>query len=119
MVDSAAPLVMKHCEPCEGHGKPLSLNESRGFLKAVPQWRLAADGRRIHREWSAADFSEALGFFQRVAHIAEQENHHPDLHLTDFRKVVIELSTHAVQGLTENDFILAAKIDTLPIALQE
>ena len=60
----------------------------------------------------------ALDFFHRIAQIAEAEDHHPDLHLVGYRNVTIEIWTHAVGGLTENDFILAAKIDQLPVALK-
>ncbi len=60
-------------------------------------------------------FQTALDFFERVGAVAEQENHHPDLHLTGYRNVAIEISTHAVDGLTENDFILAAKIDDIQV----
>ena len=61
----------------------------------------------------------ALDFFRRIGQIAEDEDHHPDLHLTGYRNVAIELSTHALGGLSENDFILAAKIDQLPVALKQ
>jgi 4a-hydroxytetrahydrobiopterin dehydratase len=64
------------------------------------------------------DFATSLDFFNRVGTIAEAEDHHPDLHLSGYRNVAIELSTHAVGGLSENDFILAAKIDQLPVALK-
>ncbi|OWK47082.1 Pterin-4-alpha-carbinolamine dehydratase [Fimbriiglobus ruber] len=60
------------------------------------------------------DFDEALDFFNRIAPVAREEDHHPDLHLVNYRSVTIEITTHAVGGLTENDFILAAKIDALP-----
>ena len=66
-----------------------------------------------------APFAVALDFFQRVGQIAEVEDHHPDLHLVGYRNVAIELWTHAVGGLTENDFILAAKIDQLPVELKK
>jgi 4a-hydroxytetrahydrobiopterin dehydratase len=84
----------------------------------VPQWQLTADGRAIRREWRVKDFAAALDFFNRVGQIAEAQDHHPDLHLTGYRQVAIELSTHAAKGLTENDFILAAKIDRLPVELK-
>jgi 4a-hydroxytetrahydrobiopterin dehydratase len=87
-------------------------------MSAVPQWRLSEDGRRIRREWRVQDFATALDFFARVGQVAEAEDHHPDLHLTGYRNVALELSTHAVGGLTENDFILAAKIDQLPVELK-
>jgi 4a-hydroxytetrahydrobiopterin dehydratase len=85
------------------------------YLAAVPGWKLGADGKSIRREWRLKDFATALGFFNRIGRIAEEQDHHPDLHLTGYRNVAIELSTHAIGGLSENDFILAAKIDELPV----
>jgi 4a-hydroxytetrahydrobiopterin dehydratase len=72
------------------------------------------DGRRIRREWVAEDFVTAIDFFTRVAELAEEEGHHSDLHLVGYRNVAIELWTHAIGGLSENDFIVAAKIGDLP-----
>jgi 4a-hydroxytetrahydrobiopterin dehydratase len=118
MSATTAELTRKHCSPCEGGIPRLSPAEVQGHLAAVPQWKLTSDGQRIRREWRVKDFSTALDFFNRVGRIAEEEDHHPDLHLTGYRQVAIELATHAVGGLTENDFILAAKIDTLPVALK-
>jgi 4a-hydroxytetrahydrobiopterin dehydratase len=97
----------------------LSAEQVREHLAAVPHWRLTSDGKGIRREWRVKDFATALDFFNRVGQIAESEDHHPDLHLTGYRNVVIEVSTHAIGGLSENDFILAAKIDTLPVELKK
>ncbi len=118
MATSAAELTARHCKPCEGGVPPLSAEEVRSHLPAVPDWKLTADGRGIRRQWRVKDFATALDFFNRVGQIADAEDHHPDLHLTGYRNVAIELSTHAVGGLTENDFILAAKIDKLPVELK-
>jgi 4a-hydroxytetrahydrobiopterin dehydratase len=117
MTVSATGLTGKHCRPCEGGVPPLSAEQVREHLAAVPQWKLS-EGKRIRREWRVKDFAAALDFFNRVGRIAEEEDHHPDLHLTGYRNVAIELSTHAVDGLSENDFILAAKVDTLPVELR-
>jgi 4a-hydroxytetrahydrobiopterin dehydratase len=65
------------------------------------------------------DFLTAIQFFQDIARVAEAEDHHPDLHLTGYRNVAVELSTHAIGGLSENDFILAAKIDAIPVDLKK
>ena len=115
---NAGDLTQQHCKPCEGGVPPLSDEQVRDHLQALPAWRLGDDGRRIRREWRVKDFLTALDFFGRIAAVAEAEDHHPDLHLTGYRNVAIELSTHAVGGLTENDFILAAKIDQLPVVLK-
>ncbi len=112
----APELSQKHCVPCEGGVPRLDSPEVHKYLSALPGWFLTADGKRIRRDWRVKDFQAALDFFNRVGQIAEEENHHPDLHLTGYRNVTIEISTHAVGGLTENDFILAAKIDTVPVA---
>jgi 4a-hydroxytetrahydrobiopterin dehydratase len=114
----ASALSKKKCKPCEGGIPPLSPEEVRRLASAVPEWRVTPDGKRIRREWRVRDFPAALDFFQRIGQVAEAEDHHPDLHLTGYRNVAVELSTHAVGGLTENDFILAAKIDQLPVALK-
>jgi 4a-hydroxytetrahydrobiopterin dehydratase len=116
---SADELTRKHCVPCEGGVPTLPAEEVRQLLAALPGWRLTADGKHIRREWRVKDFATALDFFNRVGQIAEEEDHHPDLHLVGYRNVAIEISTHAAGGLTENDFILAAKIDRLPVELKK
>src|SRR5436189_1575591 len=118
MAQTAQALAKKHCTPCEGDTPALSAAQVRDSLGAVPRWALGADGKRIRREWRVKDFAMALDFFNRIGRVAEEEDHHPDLHLTGYRQVAVELSTHAVGGLTENDFILAAKIDKLPVELK-
>jgi 4a-hydroxytetrahydrobiopterin dehydratase len=115
----ADDLTSKHCVPCEGGVKPLAANQVPDYLHRVPGWQLSTDGKNIRRAWRAKDFATALDFFNRVGAIAEAEDHHPDLHLTGYRDVVLELSTHAIGGLSENDFILAAKINQLPIELKK
>jgi 4a-hydroxytetrahydrobiopterin dehydratase len=91
----------------------LDTGKVRELLSQVPGWQLTADGRRIARTWRVADFTEGLDFFRRVGDAAEAEGHHPDLHLANYRDVIVELWTHAAGGLTENDFILAAKINEM------
>jgi 4a-hydroxytetrahydrobiopterin dehydratase len=118
-VSPAVELGRRHCTPCEGGIAPLSSDEVRSLLTKVPGWQLTADGKRIQREWRVKDFVHALDFFKRVGHIAEEENHHPDLHLVGYRNVTIEIWTHAISGLSENDFILAAKIDELTVELKK
>lgn len=110
---TAANLSAKKCVPCTGKTPPLSDARVGELLPQVPGWELAAGGKRIARSWRVADFLTGLEFFRRVGEVAEAEDHHPDLHLTNYREVRIELWTHAVGGLTENDFIVAAKIDAL------
>ena len=108
-------LANKQCASCEGGVPPLSGEEVKGYLTEVPEWKLSADGKRIRREWRVKDFASGLDFLNRVGRVAEEEGHHPDLHLVGYRNVAIEIWTHALNGLSENDFILAAKIAKLPI----
>ena len=112
-------LTNKHCTPSEKGGKRLTASQLKEYLAVVPDWLLAADGKRIRRKWIAKDFLSALDFFNRVGRIAQAEDHHPDLHLRGYRKVTIELSTHDLGGLSENDFIVAAKINQLPVKLKK
>ncbi len=85
----------------------------------VPGWQVTTDGKRLRREWRVKDFLTGLDFFQRVGRLAEEEGHHPDLHLVGYRNVTIEIWTHAIGGLSENDFILAAKINQWPVELKK
>lgn len=112
-------LTKKHCTPSAKGGKTLTASQLEKYLAVIPQWILAANGKCIRRKWVAKDFSVALDFFNRVGRIAQAEDHHPDLHLRGYRNVTIELSTHDLGGLSENDFIVAAKINQLSLKLKE
>jgi 4a-hydroxytetrahydrobiopterin dehydratase len=116
---SATELTRRHCAPCEGGVPALSPEEVHRYLAELPKWGLTADGQRIRREWRVKNFLTGLDFFQRVGQLAEEEGHHPDLHLVGYRNLAIEIWTHAIGGLSENDFILAAKIDKLPVELKK
>jgi 4a-hydroxytetrahydrobiopterin dehydratase len=116
---NASELTRKKCVPCEGGIPALSHEESQRLLKDVPGWELVDGGKKIRRKWTAKNFMAGIGFFEKVAALAEDEGHHPDLHLTGYRNVAIDLTTHAVGGLTENDFILAAKINEIPIQVKK
>ena len=112
-------LSLKKCQPCSGDVPPLSPAKVAEYLKAVSGWELGADAKSISRIYVMKDFLAAVQFIQKIAEAAEADDHHPDLHLTGYRKLRIELSTHAIGGLSENDFILAAKIEGLPKELKE
>ncbi len=114
----AEQLVQKHCLPCEGHTKPMAPEKAQDYLKELSNWKATPDGKAIYRELAMKNFMAAVRFINEVAKLAEAENHHPDIHLTGYRKLRIELSTHAIGGLSENDFIEAAKIDQLPMELK-
>lgn len=112
-------LSTKHCVPCEGGMPPLT-DEKEDELKAsTPDWILLRnDGQtvvhKLRRQFSFADFKEAIAFVNKVAEVAESEGHHPDIYIF-YNKVQIELFTHAVGGLSENDFIMASKIDKITL----
>jgi 4a-hydroxytetrahydrobiopterin dehydratase len=118
-MSTATHLVTKKCQPCEGGIPALTAEEIQKLQPGVAQWRVSPDGKSLRRDWRVKDFPTALDFFRRIGDVADAEDHHPDLHLTGYRNVAIEISTHAVGGLTENDFILAAKIDQLPVELKK
>jgi 4a-hydroxytetrahydrobiopterin dehydratase len=110
---SAAELTAKKCTACEGGTPPFTKEQIGEHLPAVPEWKLTDDAKMIRRKYKFKDFVDAMAFLQKVAVLAEDEGHHPDLHLTGYRNVTIELTTHALGGLSANDFIVAAKIDRL------
>jgi len=112
---TAEDLTRKKCVPCEGGIPKLTDAEVADLLPTVPGWRLVEGGGRIRRESRARNFAAGIDFFNKVAALAEEEGHHPDLHLVGYREVAVEVWTHAIGGLSENDFILAAKIDAIPI----
>ncbi len=107
------PLANRKCRACEGGVEPLPASAAQALLADVKGWELIDGGKAIRKRVRCKHFMDAIGLMQRVAPIAEAEDHHPDLHLTGYRNLTIELSTHAIGGLSENDFILAAKIDAL------
>ena len=116
---TASELTKKKCKPCEGGVEPVLPEEAAEQVAKLEGWALSDDKKMIRKKWVMKDFSTAIAFFQRVGTIANAEDHHPDLHLTGYRNVAIELTTHAIKGLSENDFILAAKIDELPVELKK
>ena len=102
----------KHCVPCEGGMPPLDHEYVQKYATQVPDWTVAEDEKSIKRELTFKDFVAAMKFVDAIVPVAEGEGHHPDIYIF-YNKVRLELSTHAVGGLSENDFILAAKIDAL------
>jgi 4a-hydroxytetrahydrobiopterin dehydratase len=119
MAENATQLAAAHCSACEGGAPKLTPRQADEQLAALSGWRFSGDGVRIRKDWQVEDFAAGIDFFARVAEVAEAEDHHPDLHLEGYRNVWIELSTHSAGGLSQNDFILAAKIDRLPIRLRQ
>ncbi|KAK9832005.1 hypothetical protein WJX81_007888 [Elliptochloris bilobata] len=113
-------LSAKRCVPCEG-GKAAALSEpdANRLRNQVPGWRLEkgiGGALSLRQEWKVRNFKAGLELFQRIAVVADAEGHHPDLHLHGYDSAYAELFTHSVGGLTENDFIMAAKINALEVA---
>lgn len=107
-------LTQKRCVPCEGGEPPATDGEIQQLLKAVPGWTVTEVGgiKRLTKTFTFKNFVESIAFVNKVKDVAETEGHHPDLHIS-WNTVRAENWTHAIKGLHENDFILAAKIDAL------
>lgn len=109
------PLVKRKCIPCENGNTPiLSKGRVETLLKEISEWMLVQEGIAIEKKYTFKDFKESMKFVTLVAQIAEAEGHHPDI-LISYNKVTCTLSTHSIGGLTENDFIVAAKINEIKI----
>lgn len=103
-------LEKQHCIPCEEGGKPLSREECESYMDTVSGWDLH-ENKKLHKYFIFKDFAEAMDFVEEIADLADAEGHHPDFSVHDWNRVDVSLTTHAVNGLTENDFIMASKID--------
>ena len=112
MASNGVDLTQKKCVACESGMPPLAREEALILMKQITGWTLSGDSRWISKEFKFKDFAEALSFTDKVGAIAEAEGHHPDIQLS-WGKVTLELTTHAIKGLSENDFIIAAKVDKL------
>jgi 4a-hydroxytetrahydrobiopterin dehydratase len=106
-------LADKNCVPCKGGVPPLPGDEVARLLAQLESgWQATHEGRRLRREWKLPDFRAALAAANRVGEMAEAQNHHPDLAIA-WGKLVVEIWTHKIDGLTESDFVFAAKCDRL------
>ncbi len=106
----------RKCVPCEGGVAPLTRAEAERLGAALDSgWRLAADAQSIRREFAFRDFFRTMSFVNALAHIANLEDHHPDLEV-GYNYCRVVFTTHAIRGLSENDFICAAKIDRIPLS---
>ena len=106
----AEELVQKRCMPCEGGVEPFDRRRAEEYLAQLQGWSLSDDAKAIRKEYKFKNFKEVIAYFNKIAQIAEGENHHPDLKI-GYSRVAVELSTRAIKGISENDFILAAKFD--------
>jgi 4a-hydroxytetrahydrobiopterin dehydratase len=111
-MDKTIRLAEKHCVPCEGGVPAFTKIQISKYLPKLSKGWEVMDSKKLRKEFKFKDFVETMGFVNQVALIAQAEDHHPDMHIS-YSKVLIELWTHAVDGLSENDFILAAKIERL------
>lgn len=101
----------RHCVPCEGGIDRIAAETAKQYLTELPNWSLDEEGKQISRKLNTGDFQTAVRHLNAIAELAEAEQHHPDLHLTGYRHLRIVLTTHAIGGLSENDFVMAARID--------
>src|ERR687886_2714532 len=104
-------LADKTCVPCRGDVPPLKGTELEEMIRQVPGWE-AVDENHLRKEFRFRNFREALGFVNRVGELAEEQGHHPDI-CFGWGKVEVTVWTHKINGLTESDFIFAAKVDTI------
>lgn len=105
-------LATKKCVPCEGGVKPFDHSQTEEYLKEVSGWNLSDDSKKISKEFKFESFKESINFVNKVADLAENEGHHPNIKI-HYKKVLLTLTTHAIGGLSENDFILATKINNI------
>ncbi len=110
---SKQPLAKRKCKPCEGNVPPLPPNRAMEMMRELDsEWMLIDDAHMLAKSFHFKDFAETMAFVNKVAVIAEEEGHHPDMTIS-YADLSIELMTHAIGGLSENDYILAAKIDEI------
>jgi 4a-hydroxytetrahydrobiopterin dehydratase len=106
-------LTAQRCEPCEGGVKPMTREEAGRLMDRLNEdWSLTEDGTEIHRDFFFKGFNKTMGFVNAVAWIANSEGHHPDMEV-GWGHCLVRYTTHAIGGLSLNDFICAAKIDAL------
>lgn len=112
----ASDLASKSCVPCRGGVPPLSMDVASRLMEQLDGWSF--EQGHLAKSYYFPDFASALAFVNRIGAIAEEQNHHPDIYMT-WGKVSLEIWTHKIDGLTESDFILAAKFDEIPVPKQD
>jgi 4a-hydroxytetrahydrobiopterin dehydratase len=103
-------LTEKKCVPCEGGVPPFDKKKIAEYVKQLPSGWDVVDGKAIEKLFKFKSFPETMAFVNKIALIAQEEGHHPDMEV-HYSKLLVKFSTHAIGGLSENDFIMAAKID--------
>ena len=112
LMSAACALTDRHCKPCEGGVDPMSREQAGNLIGQVPAWALADDGKSISRRFEFKGFYKCMAFINAMAWIANQEGHHPDFK-AGYSYCEVTFTTHAIDGLSENDFMCAAKTDAL------
>jgi 4a-hydroxytetrahydrobiopterin dehydratase len=108
-------LAQRKCKPCKGDTAPLTLAEARRYLAQLSSgWALQQKVHALHRDFSFKDFYRTMSFVNALAHVASIEDHHPDLEV-GYNYCRVTFTTHAIKGLSENDFVCAAKLDLIPL----
>jgi 4a-hydroxytetrahydrobiopterin dehydratase len=105
-------LAQKQCASCSGNLPALNFSEAQKYLAELKNWQISSDEKWLFKQFSFANFLESLSFVNKVAAIAEEQNHHPNIDFT-WGVAKISIQTHKINGLAESDFILAAKIDEI------
>ncbi len=106
-------LSHKRCLPCEGVIDKMTVEEAKKMHEQIPEWTLSEDAVKLTRSFPFKDFAKALAFANEIGKVSEEEWHHPTMKV-GWGRVDVEFATHSIKGLTENDFIMAAKVDALP-----
>ena len=105
-------LFEKSCKACEGEAQALSVEQARAYLQELPGWQLDEDRMVLSKSFSFKNFYHVMAFVNAVAWMAHTENHHPDVQLS-YNRCTVAYTTHAISGLSENDFICASKVEQL------
>jgi 4a-hydroxytetrahydrobiopterin dehydratase len=111
-MNTVCNLTDRHCKPCEGGVEPMNRGEAEAMMNDIPGWKLSEDGKTISRRFEFKGFFRTMSFINAMAWIANAENHHPDFS-AGYNFCLVNFTTHAIDGLSENDFICAAKVNAL------
>jgi len=112
-------LTQRKCKPCSGGSQPLDPEQIEDYLRQVKGWEHDGVGKQITKNYVLKNFQAVLDFVNQIGEAAEKEDHHPNLYIHGYKRLRVELFTHSIGGLSENDFILAAKIDAIELGSQK
>jgi len=120
MVPFVSLTKIKCTQPCKD-SRPINTEELLNLYKnnISPDWTLNETNTKLSRTWKLRNFMAGIDFINKIALVAEEDYHHPDIHLTSWNNICVEIYTHATGGLTENDFVIAAKIDNITVDLKK